>query len=310
MAKTIKKETDNKKTNDNGETNKGFKISKQHKILLGSLFVLFSLALLLSFCSFFIYGQQDQSAISEFADRNSKVENWIGKLGAYLSDLFVYRGFGIASFLYVRLFFLTGAYLILDLSIKKLRSTWFWDLFAIVVISILFGFATEFLPELGGVVGFEMNLYLQDFIGRAGTLLVLIFGLIIYLIYKIKVSPETIKGLFERTKKEIKDDLDQIKPQTTSNDGAYNLEEFAVEDIDEDLENIEIKPVSQFEINKESLKPTINNSSELHLEPSLKSPKLEIIHELEVTPQILEPIEEEFIIEKAPFYTLISGLKY
>jgi S-DNA-T family DNA segregation ATPase FtsK/SpoIIIE len=300
MAKTIKKETENKKNTNNTETLKSFKISKQHKILFGSLLVLFSLALLLSFCSFFIYGQQDQSAINELVDRNSKVENWLGKIGAYLSETIVGKGFGVASFLFVRLLFLTGIYLVMDLSLKKLKSTWFWDLFAILVVSILFGFAVDFLPELGGVVGFEMNLYLQDFIGKAGTLLVLIFGLIVYLIYKIKINPETIKGLFDRTKIEIKDDLRDFNQPLNSTPTGYNLEEFALSDTDYEEENqlIEEKIVSQFEINKEGLKPTISNSSELHLEPSLKSPKLEIIQELELTPPILEPIEEDFIIEK------------
>ena len=300
MAKTIKKETENKKITNNAETTKGFKISKQNKILVGSLLVLFSLALLLSFTSFFIYGQQDQSAINELVDRNTKVENWLGKIGAYLSETIVGKGFGVASFLFVRLLFLTGIYLVLDLSLKKLKSTWFWDLFAILVVSILLGFTVDFLPELGGVVGFEMNLYLQDFIGKAGTLLVLIFGLIVYLIYKIKINPETIKGLFDRTKTEIKEDLKGFNQPLNPTNAGYNLEEFALSDADYEYENqvTEEKPVSQFEINKEGLKPTISNSSELHLEPSLKSPKLEIIQELEVTPPILEPIEDDFIIEK------------
>ncbi len=299
MAKTIKKESADKKNDAGSEPKKPWKFSKQHKILLGSLLVLFSISLLLAFASFYIYGSNDQSAVEQLTDRNTSVENWLGKFGAYLSDVFVYKGFGLASFLFVRLFFLTGAYLVLDLSVKKLKNTWFWDLFAILVISILFGFFADFLPELGGTIGYEMNLFLQDFIGKAGTMLVLIFGLIIYLIFKIKISPESIKALFERTKKEINEDIDAINTPITSDNSVYNLEEFAVnehfeedDENDDALEKIELKPVSQFEINKESLKPTIANSSELIMEPSLKST------ELEVTPQIIEPIEEAFVIEK------------
>jgi len=299
MAKTIKKEPVDKKKESGSEPKKPWKLAKQHKIVLGSLLVLFSVSLLLAFASFYIYGRNDQSAVDQITDRNTTVENWLGKFGAYLSDIFVFKGFGIAAFLFVRLFFLTGAYLILDLSVRKLKNTWFWDLFAILVISILFGFFAHFLPELGGTVGFEMNLFLQDFIGKAGTMLVLIFGLIIYLIFKIKISPESIKALFERTKKEINQDIEAINSPVTSNNSIYNLEEFAVnEDFDEDKENddaldkIKLKPASQFEINKEALKPTIRNSSELIMEPSLKAT------ELEVTPQIIEPIEDTFVIEK------------
>jgi S-DNA-T family DNA segregation ATPase FtsK/SpoIIIE len=67
------------------------------------------------------------------------------------------------------------------------------DLFLIIILSVLFGFFT--LPELGGTIGYELNLLLQDYIGKTGTLLILIFGLIIYIIFKIKLSPERIQSL-------------------------------------------------------------------------------------------------------------------
>ena len=75
----------------------------------------------------------------------------------------------------------------MDLPLKKLKSTWFWDLFVIIILSILFGFFATSLPELGGTIGYEMNLFSQDYIGKIGTLLVLIFGILIYLIFKIKM---------------------------------------------------------------------------------------------------------------------------
>ncbi|AWA30734.1 cell division protein FtsK [Flavobacterium magnum] len=305
MAKTTKKETAAK---ENGaESKKGLRITKQHKILMGSLLVLFSVALLLSFISFYIYGQQDQSAVTELTDRSVKVGNWLGKFGVYLADTFVLKGFGLASFLFVRLFFLTGAYLVLDLPLRKLKNVWFWDLFAMAVVSVLLGFFATFMPELGGVVGFEMNLFLQDFIGKAGTLMVLLFGLIIYLIFKIKVSPDAIKALFERTKKEMAEDIEvgQTAAVAESN-SLYNLEEFAVGDPeDEELigepELVVPKP-SQFEINKESLKPTISSASELILEPTIKA----ATPPMEVTPIPEAPIEETFVIEKVEEETVVE----
>lgn len=308
MAKTIKKETAGKKNEADSTPKKSFKITRQHKVVFGSLLVLLAISLLLAFISFYLHGQHDQSAISELNDRTVSVQNWLGKFGAYLADVFVYKGFGVGAFLFVRLFFLTGAYLVLDLSVKKLKNTWFWDLFAMVIISILFGFFAHFLPELGGIIGYEMNLFLQDYIGKSGTLLVLLFGLIIYLIFKIKISPDSIKALFEKTKKDLAEDLDSIK--TPSTQGTYNLEEFAVndgpemetfieeEEEDLELEKIVIKPASQFEINKEDLRPTISSSSELILEPTIKPSVLEIKPSvLEITPPI-QHIEEEFIVEK------------
>jgi S-DNA-T family DNA segregation ATPase FtsK/SpoIIIE len=63
---------------------------------------------------------------------------------------------------------LTGIFLILGISANRLKGIWFWDLFAIIVFLYrLFGFATS-VPELGGTVGYELNLFLQDYIGKQG----------------------------------------------------------------------------------------------------------------------------------------------
>nr|WP_315156344.1 DNA translocase FtsK [uncultured Flavobacterium sp.] len=297
MAKSTKKETLDKKKESESKGLKSWQFAKQHRIVLGALLVLFSVALLVAFVSFFIYGQIDQSAVSELTDRKETVQNWLGKFGAYLADLIIYRGFGVASFLFVRLFFLTGMYLALDLSIKKLKGTWFWDLFAIIIISILFGFFATSVPELGGTIGYELNLFSQDYIGKTGTLLVLVFGLILYLIFKIQVSPEKVQSFFESTKKEINEDMASRPAVISSNDPSYNLEEFAVEEPveeEEELDNIHLKTSgSQFEINKEALKPTISSSSEINLEPTLKPLPMDILPKA-------EPVKEEaFVIEKA-----------
>ena len=187
------------KKESNSEDQKPWKYGRQYKILFGFVLILFSVALLLAFISFFIHGQEDQSAVSELANRAQTVNNWLGKSGAFLADLFIYRGFGAASFLFVKLFFLTGAFLVMDISLKKMKNVWFWDLFAIVIISILLGFFATSLPELGGTIGYEMNLFSQAYIGKPGTLLVLLLAIIIYLIFKIKISPDAIKSFFERT---------------------------------------------------------------------------------------------------------------
>ena len=276
-------------------------MSKQYKIVLGSLLVLFSIALLLAFISFYIYGQVDQSAVNQLTDRNEVVQNWLGKFGAFLADILIYKGFGIASFLFVRLFFLTGLFLILDISLLKLKNIWFWDLFVIIILSVLFGFFATSLPELGGTIGYELNLFSQDYIGKTGTLLLLLFGLIIYLIFKIKVSPEKIKTFFENTKKEIKADFGSKAPNVVSS--AYNLEEYAVEDTEDVLDGIHLKTAgSQFELNKEALKPTINNPSEI----SLKTVPMEITPPPFVAPEIIHTDDDNFVIEKAPEEDIIE----
>lgn len=295
MAKTSKKNASETPSDVTTPKSKFWEVSKQNKLILGSLLVLFSIGLLIAFVSFFLYGQEDQSAVNSLADRNEVVQNWLGKIGAFLADALIYKGFGIASFLFVRLFFLTGLFLFLDLKLNKLKSIWFWDMFLMVIVSVLFGFFATSLPELGGTVGYELNLYFQDYVGKTGTLLALIFGVLIYLIFKIKISPEKIQNLFRATKEEIKEEIaNNPFPKETSS--AYNLEEFAIEE-DEVLEdNIHLKTSgSQFEINKEALKPTISSASEINLEPQLKPQPVNT----SLPNEVISTNDEAFVIEKA-----------
>lgn len=323
MAKTIKKETAGK-PGALPKEKKPLKLTRQHKVIIGALLVLFSIALLLAFISFFIYGQYDQSAVTALADRSETVQNWLGKFGAYIADMFLYQGFGVASFLLVRLFLLTGMYLVLDMPVRKLKNTWFWDLFAIIIISILFGFFADFLPELGGVIGFEMNLFIQDYLGKAGTLLTLIFGLIIYLIFKMKISPDGIKNYFETKKREAEERaladsiaapiaVQEITEDLLEEDEDVVRANLSKDFYDEDEEEIEeptLKPISQFEINKEALKPTISNSSQITLEPVIKAPIAPIVPPVhQHIPEIIETNDDAFVIEKfADEDTVIENL--
>ncbi len=295
MAKSDKKNNSSKEKKTSENISLGLK--KQHKVLLGSVIVLFSIGLFVAFISYFINGNQDQNIVDEITNRDEVVENWFGKLGAYLSNIFIYNGFGVASFLLVKLLFITGLYLVLDLPLKRIRNTWFWDLFVMIILSILFGFFATSLPILGGTVGYEMNLFFQDFIGKTGTLLLLITGLIVYLLYKIKISPDSIKSFFDKKKNEISTDL---KDLNTSDSAKYNLEEYAINDIDDKV--TELKD-NQFEINKENLKPTISNYSEIALEPSLKTENQnEVASSIPLTvsePKIIQTNDEQFVIEEA-----------
>ncbi|RZJ86262.1 MAG: DNA translocase FtsK, partial [Chryseobacterium sp.] len=154
--------------------------------------------------------------------------------------------------------------------LKKLKTIWFWDIFAIITLSILLGFFATSLPELGGTVGYEMNQFLADYIGSTGTMLVLVLCIVFYLIYKIRISPDAIKTFFEKRKREtLEDSASNVR--AAENGAAYNLEEYAIEEPapvafdEEEIPEPVLKPVSKFEINKDALKPTIDHPSEIIL---------------------------------------------
>ena len=186
-------------------TKKGspFKLSKQNKIILGSLLMLFSIALFFSFISFYFNWQDDQSLLSEFKDRNELAKNLLNKFGASISHFFMYRGFGVATLLLPFLICLTGIYLFLGLTLKALFKKWIWGLLFIIWISIALGFFATDSPLLGGLVGYEMNDFLQDYAGKIGVLLLLVFGLIFMLVRLFEITPEGLSAFFKSKKAAI-----------------------------------------------------------------------------------------------------------
>jgi len=203
MAKQNSKDS-NHKSSEKTQEKLSWKPSRQQKFVGGVLLLFLSLALLLSFISYFITGTSDQSEVGELVNRSVKTENWLGKIGAFLADFFLYKGFGVASFIFIRVIFLVGAYLILDMTLIKLKKSFFWDFYLIITGSILLGFFWDVLPQLGGTIGFEMNLFIQDYIGKTGTLLVLLFGIIIFLVFKINISPESFTSILKNQTAHIK----------------------------------------------------------------------------------------------------------
>jgi len=314
MAKKTSKDSVNNPT----ETKEKFswRLSRQQKFVFGILLIFFSLALLLSFISYFVTGINDQNIVSELANRNAKAENWLGKFGAYLADFFLYKSFGVASFIFVRVLFLIGAYLILDMSLSKLKKSFFWDFYLIIFISVIFGFFWEYMPQLGGTIGFEMNIYIQDYIGKTGTLLVLLFGIVLFLVFKIKISPESFTKVFEKPQEELIEDLatsavaiseteNNSEPITEEEDQTVlpvsptskSKDDFILTEDEEEMGNFELKTYpSSFEVNKEALKPTIASASELSLDPK---PKVETTEAHNFSIEDKSIPQEEFVNEDA-----------
>ena len=326
MAKKTSKDSVNNPT----ETKEKFswRLSRQQKFILGISLIFFSLALLLSFISYFITGNNDQDLVTQLINRDAKAENWLGKFGAYLADFFLYKGFGVASFIFVRILFLLGAYGVLDMPISKLKKSFFWDFYLIIFVSVILGFFWDYIPQLGGTVGYEMNLYIQDYIGKTGTLLVLLFGILIFLVFKIKISPDSFTKVFEKPQTAFNEDISAaaipvpLKEDTEEDEEEINTdlplttpynakEDFILTEDEEEMGNFELKTYpSSFEIDKEALKPTIASASELNLDPKPKVETPEItnfsIEDRSIPKEdfvnedafVIEKVEEEELVEE------------
>ncbi len=263
MAKKTKKATPKKKVS--------YKLSKQNKIIIGSLLILFSIALFFSFISFYFTWQDDQSILSEFTNRNASAKNLLNKFGASLGHFFVYKGFGLASLILPVLLCISGLYLFLGLQNTGILKKWIWGLLFMIWISVALGFFAINKPLLGGLIGFEMNDFLQDYAGKIGVLLLLIFGLVFILVRLFKFSPEDLANYFKSKKASIKADFE--KPAKHGN----NKDDFKIDIADE-------KPV------------IIDTYTHKENIPPIK--KEEVVSDLEITTPVVEnDVEEEIAIE-------------
>lgn len=328
MAKQNSKDTAQTATE---KVNKKFSLnmSRQQKFIVGVLLIFFSIALLLSFISYFVTGNADQSEVAQLANRSAKTDNWLGKIGAFLADFFLYKGFGVTSFIFIRIIFLVGAYMVLDMALAKLRKSFFWDCFLIIIGSVLLGFFWNVIPQLGGTVGYEMNLFIQDYIGKTGTLLVLLFGILIFLVFKIKISPDTFTSVFEKSNDSFKEDMvAEVSSDATRSENlpaeehleaendlpiipvTSKEDDFVLTEDEEEMGNFELKTYpSSFEIDKDALKPTISNASELNLDPKIKNEIPETQNfsiEDRSIPQETFVNEDAFVIEKVEEEVLVE----
>jgi len=259
-----------------------FKLSSPHKLVLGSFLVITGLLLFIAFVSFLFTGEADQSTLADFASREIKTQNWLSKSGAWLSDFFIQRGFGVASFIFSGLVFLSGIYVLMNINKSKLRRHWFWGIFIIIWLSVLLGFFGNKNDILGGTVGFEINNFLQDYIGKIGTLLILLFGLITYLAIRFKLTFESFTRVFKSAKKDFEDDLSEFnKDSIVSFDNSLSDEAEAIKSAHE----ISLKT------KKPESKPTSNEKIEsAPLEVKIPEPEIEEEPELEIK---VEAVKEE-----------------
>ena len=298
-----------------------FKTTRGQKFVVGFFFVIIALFLLLSFISYYISGSNDQSQIDQLANRNVVVENWLGKIGAWLADFFLYKGFGIASFLFVKIFFLIGAYLLIDLPLSKIRKSTFWDLYAIATISLFFGLIWDYVPHLSGVIGFEMHDLIQDYAGDIGTIMILVFSVIVFLIFKVKVSPDKLKDFLDAkpapvaVDDENEDETENVVLSDIEEEASVPVTTFTKSPIIEETPNdewtnmqvIDKETPSSFEIDKTTLKPTIQNASEIKLEPQPQAtPKQPEIITTDDASFIIEKAEEEDILEESLAQRLVQ----
>jgi len=250
MAKKSKTTTKTATKKRLKKTNTFFK-SRQTQTIIGLFIALFSIFLFVSFISYLFNWQQDQSQLSNFTDKNTSVKNSLGKIGASISHFFIYKNVGIAALYLPILLFLSGISITFKGSAKSVRKNWGWGVLGILLFSITFGFFAHKNSLLAGVIGFELNIYLQQFLGKTGLILAIIFLFASYLVIRFRLTPEAIKNSLPSFKKNKTPEISSVKESSSTKTKATF--DFP----------LETKPPSEEIINEPKLKTTPTDKDEI-----------------------------------------------
>jgi len=225
MAKNTFKENSVRKENrerDQGKVEKKSPTGRKWTSLIhdrrfhlvgGFLLMLASIYLVIAFTSYLFTGRADQSLVDAIFDTSiresgKEVENWLGNLGAVVSHLLIFRWFGISSFFFVPILFLSGWKIVFRRELFPINRLVPFSAFSILWISYLLGYLVlsthteDGLGFMSGGIGYEMALISQSLIGW-GTLFLIGFALIAFIIIFFNVT--TIKGFNHKINETIQE---------------------------------------------------------------------------------------------------------
>jgi DNA segregation ATPase FtsK/SpoIIIE, S-DNA-T family len=208
--------------------------------ILAILIFFFSVYLLISFTSFLFSGGADIShldvSIKElFSNPDIKIQNTGGRWGAVLANLFINKGFGIASIVFIYLFVIVALRLG-RIGRFSLRRNFAYGLFLILWTSVASGYFFTSLYEKsfllpGGAYGYFISHLLNITIGRIGTFFLILSSLLICIIIAFEESwPLIMKWLAYIHFKGFKI---ASKVENTPEDDVFSIPQAPVIDISE-----------------------------------------------------------------------------
>lgn len=162
--------------------------------LLGVLLVFVAVYLFIAFTSYLFTWRIDQDRVLRFkwellSYSELIVDNWLGRLGAFLSSFFIYFTFGVASYLV--------AYFLLRFGMNRLRRQPLRPMGNLLARLIVVMFAISLLLEfvfggmefpIGGAVGEHAVEYLRRVIGGPGIIMLILVLAALYLVFVARID--------------------------------------------------------------------------------------------------------------------------
>ena len=239
MPKTKKDKKPNKakfKLN-NLNTDKNRRIS-------GSFLVLLALFTFIAFISYLFTWTDDQSIVDgrsvfELMFSGDQVENWLGKLGAYIGHSLIFNSLGISALIISLILFVWGVKVGLGVSIMKMNKLIRNALALFIILPFVFGFVFQnTLPIAGGKMGQSLTQFFVSFIGQVGTGFFILFIAFSYVVIAFNPDLKRLLALFN-TSLPSKKATTEEEPETTAPkapSGLSYLESIKAAEITEDIE--------------------------------------------------------------------------
>ncbi len=274
--------------------------SPKNTLVAGMVLLVLSVLLEVAFLSYLFTGAADQSEVGALGtaplrDVGAATRNVLGVFGAFVSQVFVYRWFGLAALLVPVVPFLAGWRMVFGTDLVNLSRTTKEIIFFTLWTSIFLGYVvlmsggSTSLSYLPGGFGFYVNELLSNLIGYGSIVVILVF-LFCFAVYFYNMNPverwqeSREQRLARQQDQDSEQDVD-VLPKEPSNTSQETTPAISVLDQTYD-DPIEIEEETQPEVPEANEVPTPLPEAKLELELD-EAPPLEIPQEEEADPDEL-----------------------
>ena len=281
---------------------------KKAKNIIGAALLLLSCYFFLACLSYLFTWQSDQDRVINkslieflFDGNTTPVDNWLGKFGAWSSHLLIYKWFGLSSFGFCILLFISGIKILLDYAILPIKKTYTVTFLFMIWGALFLGFFSNKINYLGGSFGFHINQWLEISLGRFGAFALII--LLLYLTIVILFNPN-FKALFRWFKQSSR--IDEEENIIENNENLDSEQEpVLASDIhvvntikDEEIEEEKISKTVDFSEDNEEEKTEENEIIESDLEITYKEPEKKTSSTMSNDFEVEVPEEDKLIDNK------------
>ncbi|HZB13504.1 MAG TPA: DNA translocase FtsK 4TM domain-containing protein, partial [Chryseolinea sp.] len=204
------------------------KDERTHKIM-GSIFLLLAFLFFIAFTSYLFTWDEDQDKFGYgmLLANDIKVQNLLGTFGAFISEIFIRHGFGIAAYLLCTFFFVVGVNKFFG---KKVFSIYRNIKYLLVGLPLVSVTASVIMNghrfPFGGFAGDSSREWLYRTIGQVGTLSILAVAMLAYVIWRFNpvfALPTRNRTAADESIDEDQDSDDAAVPVVVSNTETGSL---------------------------------------------------------------------------------------